>query len=230
MRAEAVEHLLAPSRLGAQPGRREEAEILPQHPVDAGEAAARILLVAPVGMAIAAGVVYEVWALVQQHLSVAGYVNPISKINSRPFTGRLPFSDWLSTVLTGFKLGGDYYLDPAVTTFEIRAWAVLVSLVLGLCGVAGIAHYRVRTPEWWLSLSLLLGCLTYPVIVQVQIYLSSSGARFFPYITSRYASSLIPLAVALLALIASRHSLRRTTAAVVVVGTAVTVAASFGLG
>jgi hypothetical protein len=189
----------------------------------------RPVIAVSLAMGAAALVVYEGWNLVQHHLAVPGFVNPIAGISSRPMSGGFPLAAWLPSLVSGFDLGTDYYLDPRVDGQPVRAWALAFGLFCGVIGFVVLAKLKRGSAGWWAGLTLVVGCLVYPVIVQLQELISSGGTRYFVNLSSRYGQTLIPVAVALLALLASRYRWRRSTIAVVSVGVLVAVAESFGL-
>jgi len=191
---------------------------------------ARPVLIVSGAMFLVIGSVYKIWAVVQAGRALPDYLSPIRNANTQPISGRLPFDDWLPTLVGGFRLGRDYYLAPPVDSAQILAWAILAGVILSSVAFVAVSKFAHGRAEWFLGVAVIVGSMIYPLIVQVNVYASSSGTRFFTAPGSRYANSLIPLAVGLAAVLASHFRLRRTAIATVALGLLIVVTSSFGIG
>ncbi len=174
---------------------------------------------------LAVGVVQLIWSAVQSGRAVAGYVSPVSGVNTRKVVGS-PFDEWVSTVLDGARLGSNYYLDPAVNSPYLIGWVLLITSIIAATGLIGLALFRRGSPEWFAGATLVLGTLMYPLIVQVQAYVDGD---FFPGITNRYGTTLIPLAVGVLTLIVALKKLRVTSGVILTLGSIAVVTATLGV-
>jgi len=177
------------------------------------------------GMIIAVGVVYVVWDRISSHRTVPGWINPIANVNQTSISG-LPFGEWLPSLVSGFRLGSNYYLDPLVNSNYVTAWGVVATLLMGSACFVGLALFRRGTPRWLLSMTLFLGCLAYPLVVQIQVGLGNHA--YFPVVTTRYGLSLIPIAIAVLAIIAAAKRLRITAGVTVGAGLLMVLATTAG--
>lgn len=176
-------------------------------------------------MGMAVIVVQLGWAAIQNGREVANYVSPVGGINTAKVVGS-PFDEWVSTVLDGARLGSNYYLDPAVSSPYLVGWVLLITSIIAATGLVGLALFRRRSPEWIAAATLVLGSLMYPLIVQVQAYLDG---EYFPGITNRYGTTLIPLAVGVLTLVVAAKNLRITSGVMLALGTTAVLTATLGL-
>ncbi len=176
-------------------------------------------------MGLAAIMVQMGWAAIQERRELANYLSPVGGINTLKVVGS-PFDEWVSTVLDGARLGSSYYLDPAVNSPYLVGWVLLITSIISATGLIGLALFRRRSPEWIAAATLVLGSLMYPLIVQVQAYLDGD---YFPGITTRYGTTLIPLAVGLMTLIVASKNLRITSGVMLVLGTTAVLTATLGV-
>jgi|SRR5829696_453460 len=187
---------------------------------------ARRLATVAVAIGVAFLVAYEGWALYQAGRGVADWVNPIRNISGKPVRG-LPFDELLSTSFTGFPLTAQFYLQPGIAGSWITVWnRLLTALVVASPFVAVVASRR-WTPAWTVGIGTLAGMLLYPLVVELQVYISSG--QYFPSVLVRYGITLIPWAVAGLVLVASARELRRTAAALIAAAAVVMVGTITGL-
>jgi len=176
-------------------------------------------------MGLAAIMLQMGWAAIQQRRELPNYQSPVGGINTLKVVGS-PFDEWVSTVLDGARLGSSYYLDPAVDSPYLAGWVLLITSIIAATGLVGLALFRRRSPEWIAAATLVLGSLMYPLIVQLQALLNGD---YFPEITTRYGTTLIPLAVGLLTFIVAAKNLRITSGAILALGTIAIVTATLGV-
>ena len=177
-------------------------------------------------MIVAVGFVYVVWGQVSSYHTVPNWVNPNAGRNTDLVVGS-PIDNWLHSMVSGFRLGASPYLDPKVTSTLLFGWVVASSLVLNSSSFVGLALFRRPSAAWVLSLAVLVGCLTYPLVVQVQAYLNSH--YYFPVVTARYGLSLIPMALSVWAMIAATRRLWITNSTIVGAGFVIVLATTAGL-
>lgn len=177
---------------------------------------------------VAAAAVYVIWLEIQNARGVPGYVSPIRLPDPKSQFAGLPFDEWFRYEFDGFDLAGEYFLHPFFHSLILAGWIVLFATVLSAACFIGVTTFRTMSARWLLSLSLLVGCLVYPLLVQVMRYSSSDGKEYFPTYSNRYGLSLVPVAIIVLVIVVDqRRHLRRAWAvitlggAVAVLGTAV---------
>ncbi len=178
------------------------------------------------GMVVAVMVIHLGWGFVQDARAVADYTSPIEGISNRPIHG-LPFDEWLPTIVGGTSLANNYYLDPEVSSSYLTAWATVLNLLLGVGPFMALAVFRKGTPRWLAGGTVLLGAATFPLLVQVMVVQGSYS--YFANVPARYGMSLVPVAAAVLAMVAERKRLDRLSLAVVGVGLVVMVASVSGI-
>jgi hypothetical protein len=154
--------------------------------------------------------VYVGWRFFQSVRGVANYRNPIAGVNTDPIVGS-PVREWLSTEFSGFVLGDNFYLDPTVNSPYIKVWIHLIVLLLTVASFVAVLMFAKRTAPRAAGWTLMIGCLMVPFVVQLQSYVGSGGTAYFPVVTSRYAMSLIPLALLCLALAMDARRIRVLT-------------------
>jgi hypothetical protein len=181
-----------------------------------------------IGLAIvlAVGLVYVLWENVSNHHIVPNWENPNAWKNNRPLTG-LPFNEWLQSMVSGFRLGSISYLDPKVTSTVLVSWVVASALILNSAPFVGLALFRRATARWLLAMAVFVGCLAYPLVVQIQAFLSAHS--YFPNVTPRYGLSLIPMSIAILAMVAATRGLRITSIATVGAGFVIVLTTTAGV-
>jgi hypothetical protein len=174
-------------------------------------------------MFVAVGVTYVTW---NQISSRTGWVNPITHVNQSSFSGG-PFDEWLPSLVSGFRLGSPYSMDPAVDSTFLLSWALVATLLMSAAPFVGLALFRRGTPRWLLALTLLLGCLLFPLLAQLRV-LATAGT-YFAVVSPRYGLSLIPIALAVLTVIATEKRLRITSIVLVGIGLVVVLTTTAGL-
>jgi hypothetical protein len=167
-------------------------------------AAARAIAVVPVAIVLAAAVVYVGWTAFQSGRGQPGWVMPLTGSLS-PVQG-VPFSELLSTSFTGLQIGSSYFLQPTLNGEAIVLWSRLLGGLITAAPFMVLARFEPRTPRWVVGAATLAGMLLVPLVVEIQVYLASGGTAYFPHASTRYGMSLIPLAVAGLALVAASRS------------------------
>lgn len=172
---------------------------------------------------VAAAAVYVVWLEIQNARGVAGYVSPIRSPDPKTQFAGLPFDEWFRYEFDGFDLAGEYFLHPFFYSLILAGWIVLFATVLSAACFVGITAFRTMSGPWLLSLSLLVGCLVYPLLVQVMRYSSSDGKEYFPTYSNRYGLSLVPVAIIVLAIVVDQRRHLRRAWAVITLGGAVAV-------
>jgi hypothetical protein len=170
---------------------------------------ARSLLAVCGGMVGAVLVVYEGWALFQSTREVPGWVNPILGVTGRPLSGS-PVDEILSTSFNGFNLVSGYLVQDTIDSPAMLLWArALNALVLAAPLMAMVVWPR-RSAGWMAGVVTLGGMLAFPLVVEVQVYVSSH--LYFPGVNARYGMSLIPGALVCAALVAWRRGALRLAA------------------
>lgn len=188
-------------------------------------AAWRLILTA-VAIGVSFLVVFKGWAIFQSGRGVPNWQNPIAGVTGRDYSGA-PVDEMLSTTFSGFQLVTGYWLQPQLDGETVTLWSRLLNIVLAAAPFLALVAFRRRTPEWALGLATFGGMLAFPLIVELQVY--SQSHLYFAYVTPRYGMTLIPLAVACLAVVANKLRLVRTSAAYVGVGLLVMLLASTGV-
>jgi hypothetical protein len=192
-----------------------------------GEArSAARLLPAVAGIVVAFLVVYEGWTIFQSGRGVAHWVSPIAGLTGRDYNGS-PVNELLSTSFQGFQLISGYFLQPQLNGETVTLWSRLLNLLAAAAPFLAIVAFRAKTPEWALGVATFCGLLAYPLIVEIQVIISSN--QYFPTITPRYGMSLVPFALACLAVVTNKLGLRRTTAVYAGTGALLVLLASAGV-
>jgi hypothetical protein len=192
-----------------------------------GEAkSAARLLTAVAGIIVAFLVVYEGWSIYQSGRGVAHWVSPIRGLSGRDYQGS-PVDEILSTSFQGFQLISGYFLQPQLNGETVTLWSRLLDTLVAASPLLAIVVFRARTPEWALGVATFGGLLAYPLIVEMQVLVSSH--QYFPVVTSRYGITLVPFALACLAVVANRLRLQRTAVAYVGIGTLIMLLAATGV-
>jgi hypothetical protein len=173
------------------------------------------LLRVSLAMILAAGVFYVIWSKISSGRQIPDWKNPILGVNTAKLDG-LPFDEWLPTLFNGFRLGTNFYLDPYVNSAYLISWVTAAGMLFAVCSFVGLALFQRGTPRWILAGSVFLGCIAYPLVVQIQT--SMNDSNYFPAVSTRYGNSLIPMAVAVIAIIVAHLHLRKTAAAVTGLG------------
>lgn len=177
-------------------------------------------------MPLAVGAVQFGWQAIQGGRTAAGYISPVAGVNTRQIVGA-PFDEWIPTLLDGARLGSIFYLDPTVNSPYLVGWVLLITSIVAAAGLLGIAVYHRGTPQWIAAGTLLIGVLTYPLVVQVQ---TSFDGAYFPGVPNRYGLALLPLAVGVLVFIVELKRLRITSVVMLTLGGAAMLTATLGIG
>lgn len=172
-------------------------------------AAARAIAVVPVAIVLAATAVYVGWTAFQSGRGQPGWVMPLTG-SQDPVQG-MPFAELLSSSFTGLRVGSAYFLPPVLNGQAIAPWSRLLGGLITAAPFMVLARFDARTPRWVVGAATLVGMLLVPLVVEIQVYLASGGTAYFPQVSTRYGMSLIPLAVAGVALVASDRSWMKTS-------------------
>lgn len=178
------------------------------------------------GMVAAVGGVYLLWTRFQGGRGDQDWQNPVSGVNTSDFVGS-PFGEWLPTLTRGLDyVGHSYVTDGAALQPLIQLLAGVVSAVALAAIAIGIAVGRRGSALAVLAMAALIATAAWPLVVQLQSFLSSGGTEYFAQPSRRYGATVGVLAFAALALIAERLRWRAVVVAgcvLVVVGTLVAV-------
>jgi hypothetical protein len=187
---------------------------------------AKRLLLIVIGIGAAFLLVYVGWRAFQHGRGVANWVSPIKGVSGKKPTHVV--ADLLSTSFNGlFSLTSDYYLPRSINFGTVTIWSRALTALTCSVPFVLLAATPQRTPRWTLGAALLGGLLAYPLIVELQVY--TSGGLYFPNVVVRYGMSLIPLAIAGVALVAWQHKLARTFALFATLGVVAVGIPVFGL-
>jgi hypothetical protein len=178
------------------------------------------------GVLAATVVVYGGWVAFQSGRGLAGWKSPIEGFSGRPIVGS-PVAAVFSTSFTGFQMIGDFFLPAQLTGTWLTLWVRVLSFLAAAAPLVLLGVTRKREVERALAGAALLGMISYPIIVELQVYLGSD--TYFPHVVSRYGMSIIPLLIACLAMAAQRLGMARSTLTGVGAGAAVTLASTTGL-
>jgi hypothetical protein len=170
----------------------------------------RQLLKLAVGMIGGVLVIYLGWTVFQNLRGDPNWVNPVAGISSQAVHGA-PFDELFSTSFSGItQLSSGYVPAPLANDFLaalLRIWGPLSVAAIG----ALFATHERWSPRFVLAGVTTLGVLTFPLAVEIQIYVSSG--KYFPVMIPRYGMSLIPLFLAGMALAAEDRRLKKSFAA-----------------
>ena len=172
---------------------------------------ARALQLLRITLGILGGVliVYVGWTLFQNHRGVPHWVSPIAGGSSRPVSGA-PFDELFSTSFSTITLLSSGYVPPLLS----NSWLTILLRVWGPLGVgamvAVLAVHRTWTPRFTLAACTAIALIAVPWVVEFQVY--ASGGRYFPAIVPRYATSLVPLVLACIGVLADDRRLVKSLA------------------
>ncbi|HEX5492939.1 MAG TPA: hypothetical protein VFX70_00010 [Mycobacteriales bacterium] len=187
---------------------------------------ARSMVLVAIGMTAASLVVYKGWALYQAGRGDPNWVSPVAGVSDRPVVG-LPFRELTSTLFTGMSPESGYFLPASINgeamTLLARAWDVAIVAAPLMAWVA----WARRSTGWLVGAVTLAGLVAYPLVVEVQVYLSSH--MYFPVVNSRYGISMEPWAIACLALVIWKRGGLRLAIGGILAGGAVMLASVAGL-
>ena len=165
--------------------------------IDKGRA--KRLIIIAIGMIVAVGIVYVGWAAFQSHRGDPNWVNPIAGVSTAPVRG-LPFDELFGTAFSGFNLLASGYLPPHFA----NNWMTNLQRLLGALSIAAVAVvlglHRPWSVRFTVVLTAIVGVLTYPLVAQVQAYISDGV--YFQAVVSRYGITMIPFLVAAIVLAA----------------------------
>jgi len=164
---------------------------------------ARALGIISAGIVGATGIVYVGWSAFQSTRGNPGWTNPVEGINTEPVVGT-PFGEWLPTLFSTFGIAQTFWLQAALTSVLIIASARWLTLLFTVAPFANVSAFRVGDPRRLVGWASLLGCAAVPVLVQMQAYLMFHD--YFPFVSSRYGISLLPLTIAAIALVAEART------------------------
>lgn len=162
------------------------------------------LLATGAAMVAAVGAVYVLWTRFQAGRGDPDWENPVEGVNTQPFTGT-PFLEWLPTIPRGLSTMGHTYAQEGVASGELVAFVGGIGSIVGLAAIfVGLAVARRGSALAVIAIAALIGSLGWPLIVQLQSFLSSGGTHYFPRPSARYGATMGFVAFAALALIAQR--------------------------
>lgn len=187
--------------------------------------ASRQLLVSAVGMAIAFIVVYKGWAIFQSGRGLAHWVSPIAGVSDRPIRG-LPFDELLSTSFAGLNFVSSYYLPATINGEDVVIWNRLLAAILAAAPFVCLLVFSARTPRWLVGFAGLLGIVSYPLVVELQVYVENG--TYFPSVVVRYGIAFVPWLLTAMALAADSRAWRRLSLVFAAVGTVVMLGATAG--
>lgn len=153
---------------------------------------------------------YLPWSVIQARRGDPDWVSPVDGVADKPFAG-LPFDEWSPTLLTGLNPTAGAWIDPGLGV-QVGFWFAVAAIFVTVAPWLGFVALRGDRARRAVAATLVLGVLTFPLVVQVQILAATGVSGYYPYVTTRYGASLIPLACATWALVADRF---RYTAATV---------------
>lgn len=184
------------------------------------------LLRVAVAVGVGVLVLYEGWALLQAGRAAPGWVSPIAGVHGRPITGR-PLDEILSTSLTGFNVIAGYFLPNSLDGHALVLWSRALNIAVLAAPLMVLVSWPRQTPSRIVGAATLGGLAAYPLIVELQIYLSSR--LYFSALNPRYGLSLVPCVIACIALVAWRRDAFRTMVATLCVGVVAVFTAVGGL-
>lgn len=162
------------------------------------------LLGAAAGMVGAVGAVYVLWTRFQGGRGDPDWVNPVEGVNTAEFRGA-PFGEWLGTMMRGLEYVGHHQVGAGAADQSLITFTTDVLSVVAIAAIAiGIAVARKGSALAVLALAALIGSLAWPLVVQLQAFLSSGGTHYFMQPSYRYGVTMGVLAFACLALVAQR--------------------------
>ena len=177
--------------------------------------AVRAALVQAAAIVAGFAVVYLGWQAFQSGRGPADWVSPIQDVSAVKAVG-LPFDELFSAMFSGFQLTAGYYLTPQIDGETVTIWTRLLSVLVAAGPFLAMATTRRRTPWWVIGLISLVAIASYPFLVEAQVYVQSG--RYLPGVTTRYGMSMIPWALACVALAAQRRRALRLTVATISAG------------
>lgn len=168
----------------------------------------RALAVISLGIVGAVGLVHLGWSAYQAGRATPDWISPITGINTDPVVGG-PVDDWAPTLASGFGVTQSFWVQDSLASdallFVAPALAVLMTAAV-FVNVSVFAPGDARRLVGWVA---FVGCAVLPLLVQIQAYINS--ADYFPYVSSRYAMSLLPLTVAAFAMVVHLREWRVAT-------------------
>jgi hypothetical protein len=179
-----------------------------------------------IGIGLAFAIVYFGWQAFQSGRGVKDWINPIRKVTGRPIKGD-PLDELLSTSMSGFGLGlsgsaltvitpGYNLVTQQVAHEWLLLWTQASSWLLISAPFAVLASARRFSPAWKAGALGLGVIVAYPLVVEIQIYVSSN--LYFPVVTARYGLTIMPVCLIAASLVASRRNAWRSTTVVGLLG------------
>jgi hypothetical protein len=182
------------------------------------------------GLVAAVGGVYVLWSRFQAGRGDPDWTNPVEGVNTMPFDGS-PFGEWLPTTTRGLTFIGHSYVSSQAADQALISVTVSVASIVALAAIAiGMAVGRRGSPLLTVALTGLIGSAAWPLVVQVQAYLSSGGTHYFLQPSYRYGVTMGIVAFAALALVAERLRWQLVTIVGCVLVVATTLVAVFAVG
>lgn len=173
--------------------------------------------ITPAAILVATAVVQVGWDVFTKARARPDYESPIAGVSTRPLEG-LPFDEWMPTLLSGFRLGDSFFVDPTTQNSPyLIAWATGLGVLTSAAVFVGLAMMRRGSFRFRVIVATAAGLLLYPLVVQGQALLRD---EYFPFVSARYGMSIVPMVCAALAIVAAERRLVRTSSAVVLTGIA----------
>jgi hypothetical protein len=180
-------------------------------------------------VAISIVAVYLVWDAIQHFRAVPGYRTLRPPATKSMFTG-FPLAEWFKVEFNGFSLTRGYIFVPNVDGPYLTGWAGAWNIVFTAVPIAAILLFARGSAHRLAGVALLVGCLAWPLAIQIQRYLGSNGMEYWQSYTSRYGMSLIPMAIGIAALmVARRRDLSRLWFAFTSVGLVIAFGTTMGV-
>jgi hypothetical protein len=189
--------------------------------------AAREMFIMVAASAVAFLVVYKGWPAFQSGRGVQNWVSPIEGISDRPVVGA-PFRELLSTSFVGLNFSASYFLPQSINGEDVMLWNRMLGAVLSAAPFVALMMFPSRSIRWIVGLAALVGVLSYPLVVELQVYIDDHHS-YFPFIVPRYGIAFLPWLLAAAALAVAERKLTRITLGFTALGAIVMIGATAGL-
>lgn len=155
-----------------------------------------------------------------------GIANPVTGLSTTAVGGRI-IDPLAMTVAQNYSLTTPYWMVDGVDSTFWGASARLFGIALVAAPLIALWHYRPVDAEHKVACSAVIGALAIPLIIQVREILAHG--EFFEALASRYSLTVIPVAAASLAFLATQRKAgsvsivcASTVSALVALGTVLT--------
>lgn len=155
------------------------------------------------GALVGTAVAYIGATLVTRSAGAPTVPNPAAGLSTLEMVGS-PFQPVAQTFATGLGIVNPYWMPSELNSPEWAAFSRLMALLIVAAPFIIMWLSNPKSRDFILGLSLLAGMLTVPVLIQVREILTRD--EYFANVATRYSISLIPLAIAIIAILASRRS------------------------